>query len=101
MEVILIDLGFFNFIEGKYESNFLGGYYWVIMFKGECLVFYRFYGGCVGEFGQYWMVDKCVGNVMDCMDLVVLYFWNIMEEKIILIVFKGVLIYEGWYFRVY
>lgn len=40
LEVILVDFGFFNVIEGEYYKNFFGGYYWVIMLKGECLVFY-------------------------------------------------------------
>lgn len=96
MEVTPIDLGPLNFIEGKHESNFLGGHYWVTTPKGECLVLHRLHGGRAGELGQYWTVDKRAGNVMDRMDLAVPYFWNTMEEKTTLIVPKGVLIYEGF-----
>lgn len=42
------------------------------------------------------MVDECSGGIWDRVDLVVFYFWNIMENNMILIVFKGVLIYEGY-----
>ena len=96
MEITPNELGPLSLFEGKHDSNFLGGHYWITTPKGEYLVLNRLYGGRANELGQYWSVDKRPGRLVDRLDLAVEQYWNSMEKEAALIVPKGVLLYEGF-----
>ena len=90
------EYGPLNAFEGEHMSNFCGGNYFVTTAKNEFIPLYRLHGGQAGQEGQYWSVEQRGGNEAYRHDMAVLPRWgNTLQNESMLLVPKGVLLFEG------
>ena len=90
------EYGPLNTFEGEHMSNFCGGNYFVTTAKNDLIPLYRLHGGQAGQEGQYWSVEQRSGNESYRHDMAVLPRWgNTLQNESVLLVPKGVLLFEG------
>lgn len=96
MHVGAHEYGPLNVFEGEHMNNFCGGNYFVTTAKNDFITLYRLHGGQASQEGQYWTVEQRSGNESYRHDMAVLQRWgNTLQDESILIVPKGVLLFEG------
>ncbi len=80
---------------GEYVNTFRDGNYWITTPKDHFLVLYRLCGGAAPEDGQFWTAERHDADQSFRDKHSVAKRWNTLEDNTMLVVPRGVYMYEG------